>query len=146
MNKRLKSILVTATMAIAFNGQVRAADDSLMDLGKQEYEEKCAVCHGQNGKGKGPIADMLKTAPSDLTMLSKNNGGVFPFGQVYGVIDGRQAVKLHGERTMPVWGRGYLKDEAGAKSYFGETKVHMELYVRLRILALMDYLNQLQAK
>ncbi len=146
MNRRLKSILVAASMAMAFNGQTRAADDALMDVGKQEYDDKCAVCHGQNGKGKGPIADMLKVAPSDLTILTKNNGGVFPFGRVYGVIDGRQVVKLHGERSMPVWGRSYLSDEAGAKNYFADTKVPMELYVRLRILALIDYLNRLQAK
>jgi cytochrome c len=32
------------------------------DLGKREYESKCAVCHGLDGKGKGPYAEQLKKA------------------------------------------------------------------------------------
>ena len=146
MNKKVAGIMLSAAIALAFNGHARATDGELMDMGKLEYEDKCAVCHGQDAKGNGPIADMLKQVPTDLTVLARNNGGVFPVGRVYGVIDGRQAVKLHGERTMPVWGRGYLGEETGAKSHVAGTKADRELYVRLRILALIDYLNQLQGK
>ena len=72
------------------------------DSGKREYMDRCAVCHGESGKGDGGMIDILRTAPSDLTTLSRNNGGVFPFEHVYAVIDGRQAVKGHGSRDMPV--------------------------------------------
>lgn len=146
MNKKVAGIMLAAAIALAFNGHARAADGGLMDMGKLEYEDKCAVCHGQDAKGNGPIADMLKQVPSDLTVLARNNGGVFPVGRVYGVIDGRQAVKLHGERTMPVWGRGYLREETGAKRHLDDTSADRERYVRLRILALIDYLHQLQGK
>lgn len=146
MRMTTTALVFGAAMALAPTAQVLAADDKPVDIGKQEFEEKCAVCHGRSGKGDGGVAELLKKAPADLTVLTKNNGGVFPFGEVYGVIDGRQVVKGHGDRDMPVWGRDYLKEHVRAQEYFLDTKVDMELYVRLRILALIDYLNRLQEK
>jgi hypothetical protein len=35
------------------------------------YTAYCAVCHGIDGKGRGPAADALKVPPPDLTMLAK---------------------------------------------------------------------------
>ena len=46
--------------------------------GKEMYESYCAVCHGTDGKGNGPAASALKTPSTDLTTLSKNNGGKYP--------------------------------------------------------------------
>ena len=46
--------------------------------GKEMYTNYCAVCHGTEGKGNGPAAEALKTPPSDLTVLSKKNGGKYP--------------------------------------------------------------------
>ena len=48
------------------------------DLGKREYDSNCATCHGLDGKGAGTYVDFLKRTPTDLTMMSKRNGGVFP--------------------------------------------------------------------
>jgi hypothetical protein len=61
----------------------------------------CASCHGVDGKGNGPVAKTLKQPPADLTKLSENNKGVFPISRVYGVIDGRIQVIVHGE-VVPV--------------------------------------------
>jgi hypothetical protein len=36
----------------------------------------------------GPISKELKTRPADLTALTKNNNGVFPYDRVYQMIDG----------------------------------------------------------
>jgi len=114
------------------------------ELGKQEFESKCAACHGLSGKGDGPQATV--TMPADLTVLAKNNGGVFPTQRVYEIIDGRQDVAAHGPRTMPIWGRFFQVDvpdvpdgAAGAFDY-RETTVHD------RIQALIDYLVLLQEK
>ena len=57
-------------------------------LGGVEFERSCAICHGFNAKGKGVMSDSLTKKPADLTVLSKNNNGHFPFTEVYQVIEG----------------------------------------------------------
>lgn len=123
-----------------------AATSERYDLGKREYLDKCAVCHGPSGKGDGGAIDILKTSPPDLTQLKKKNGGVFPVERVTAIIDGRQAVPGHGTQDMPIWGREYLKETAKADEHFGPMPYDMEMYVRSRILALIDFLNRIQAK
>ena len=113
------------------------------DLGKQEYDANCAVCHGLKGKGDGSYGELLKKPATDLTVLSKNNGGVFPFARVYDVIDGREGIKAHGEREMPIWGDAY-KRKAG--NYYWEVPGDPEVYARARILALIEYMSRLQVK
>ena len=113
------------------------------DIGKREYDNNCIACHGVDGKG-GAYVDFLKTTPPDLTQLTKTNGGVFPLERVYGAIDGRQQVKSHGTREMPIWGRDY-QIRAG-EHYYGDVIYDSDAFVRGRILALVDYLNRLQAR
>jgi mono/diheme cytochrome c family protein len=113
------------------------------DFGKREYDTNCAVCHGKTGKGDGPYAGLVDTRIADLTTLSRRNNGVFPFERIVQVIDGRQAVKAHGPRDMPIWGDRYLA--ASREAYF-DVPYDPELYVRTRLLALTDYLSRLQAK
>ena len=51
--------------------------------GRDLYAVDCAPCHGDNGKGEGPVAHLLKTKPKDLI------GGVskdLPDGYIYGTI------------------------------------------------------------
>lgn len=95
------------------------------DGAKHEYETHCAVCHGLGGKGDGIFAAQLKsgTVP-DLTELSRQNNGVFPFKRVYDAIDSGK-LSGHGARAMPIWGARY---------------------VHTRILALTRYIDRLQAK
>jgi mono/diheme cytochrome c family protein len=108
--------------------------------GKSEYQAGCATCHGVDGKGKGPLSSQLTVMPTDLTVLAKKNNGVFPVSAVYEVIDGRKAVIAHGTRDMPIWGDRYRPGpDAAFYPYAG-------LYVRTRILAVIDYLNSIQAK
>jgi mono/diheme cytochrome c family protein len=113
------------------------------DPGKREYDENCASCHGPLGKGDGAFRELLKTTVPDLTVLAKNNGGVFPVGRIYEVIDGRQQVASHGPREMPIWGADY---SALAAPAFDDYPFDTEVLVRARILALMEYLYRLQAK
>ena len=108
MNTPVLGALVVATLIIGINVQSWAqqpvAQPQQADAGKAEYQSSCASCHGVDGKGTGPVADALKTKPADLTMIAKHNNGVFPFGRIYEIIDGRLEVKSHGVRDMPVWG------------------------------------------
>jgi mono/diheme cytochrome c family protein len=142
-NKKL-ALLALALSSLSSNGI--ADDKDKFDAGKREYMNRCAVCHGQSGKGDGGAIDILKATPSDLTSLTKKNGGVFPFDRVYAVIDGRQVVKGHGTRDMPIWGKEYSAETAKADEYFGGMPYNMDMYVRSRILALIDYLNRIQSK
>jgi len=41
------------------------------------YKAYCAVCHGEDAKGNGPMTKSLKSLPPDLTRLFARNGGVF---------------------------------------------------------------------
>lgn len=137
------AIALTLTMSA---GLAAAADKDQFDPGKREYMNKCAVCHGKDGKGGTGGMDVLTVAPSDLTTLSKKNGGVFPVDRVYAVIDGREAVKGHGSRDMPIWGKDYSREKVEAGEYYFDTPYSMETYVRARILSLIDYLNRIQAR
>lgn len=115
------------------------AQQRRVDVGKLEYESNCASCHGTNGKGDGALKGYLTKSPSDITTLAKKNGGVFPINRVYEVIDGRQEIRSHGMRDMPVWGQDYIVKSA-------DGVVDPETYVRYKILALIDYIYRLQAK
>src|SRR5690348_11097592 len=82
--------------------------------GREMYTQYCAACHGKDGKGAGPAAPALKTAPTDLTGLSTRNGGSFPETKVVHVIDGSDTVAAHGSRDMPVWGEVFHQMDANA--------------------------------
>jgi mono/diheme cytochrome c family protein len=73
--------------------------------GQALYHEYCAVCHGEQGKGDGPMARALKSPPADLTRIAIRNGGTFPLKKVERIISGDSPVEAgHGTREMPVWG------------------------------------------
>ncbi|MER8373955.1 cytochrome c [Mesorhizobium sp. M1406] len=104
----MKFSIALALAGLALNA---AAAQELGD-GEAEYMNSCAVCHGPEGSGDGPLGDELVKRPADLTRLSKDNGGEFPYWRVFAVIDGRTMVPEHGDRDMPVWGRQFLPDDA----------------------------------
>ena len=119
---------------------VRArADDS--HLGITEYEISCMPCHGVDGRGDGPRAKSLKTAPADLSKIAKSNNGDFPSETLAAVIDGRAAVAAHGARDMPVWGDRYR-----TKAYTTDTAAEIDHRGRAQIAALVRYLKTIQEK
>ena len=74
---RIVSLGCSTILAISLGASALSAQSLSLELGKFEYMNSCAGCHGIDGNGKGPLADLLSVAPSDLTQLQKNNGGVF---------------------------------------------------------------------
>ena len=114
------------------------------DVGKAQFDSKCATCHGLDGKGDGPQAEILPTKPADLTVLAKMNDGVFPTQRIYDIIDGRLEVAAHGPRTMPVWGRELQIDVPDLPADATGNLDYREDTVQGKIQALIDYLVQLQ--
>jgi mono/diheme cytochrome c family protein len=113
-----------------------------LELGGDDYETYCASCHGLSGRGDGPVAEFLALTTADLTKLSRNNGGKFPAERVAQIIDGRQDVKIHGTRDMPVWGDWF---DVEAESP-GLRASEREIVVQERIRALLGYLETIQVK
>lgn len=143
MNKLLKGV-VSAFLSIALVGGVGASEKAAS--GKSEFRNSCSLCHGSDGKGGG-VTEVLKTAPPDLTMLAKKNGGKFPTDRVAAMIDGREVVKGHGDREMPAWGNRYSMDKVKAAEYYGDMPYKdTEMYVKNRVKALTDFLVSIQAK
>jgi len=140
MKTARKSWLIPVMMALALPATALA--QAKVDFGKGELDANCATCHGVTGKGSGPIADLLKRSPTDLTTLQKRNGGIFPMARVYEIIEG-VGVAEHGTRDMPIWGRVYSMKAA---EYYMDVPYNVEAYVRARILALVEYLSRIQVK
>ena len=110
-------------------------DSDIANTGHVVFVAKCAVCHGKDGRGTGPYAAQLTTRPADLTVLSKNNKGQFPFWRVYETISGTELLPAHGSRDMPIWGQELATEAAGMDKV---------TFVRGRILELIAWLRRIQ--
>lgn len=97
---RTTCVWVMAAFAVLMAGTALAGDEA----GKSLYLHYCSSCHGESGRGDGPLAGVLQLKPADLTQLAKSNGGELPFLELLHSIDGRSRVRGHGETGMPVWG------------------------------------------
>jgi len=119
-----------------------AERDPIETIGKQEFMHSCAACHGENGKGDGPVAEVLAVKPPDLTTIRKRHGGEFPAPWVYRIVDGRTEVPAHGRRDMPVWGDRYRAQ--ALQSLPLPLNVGADSIVHGRILSLVFYLDYIQ--
>jgi mono/diheme cytochrome c family protein len=73
--------------------------------GQQMYHEYCAACHGVKADGNGPAAPACKVKPSNLTLMTRNNGGKFPYNYFYSVVQfgTPMPTPAHGTADMPIW-------------------------------------------
>jgi mono/diheme cytochrome c family protein len=134
---RGKKIFVWAAFVSAgilyFHPPVRAGE---ADSGRALYLQYCSSCHGQDGKGKGPVSQDLKVKAPDLTALKKNNKGAFPLARVMSSIDGSRKVRGHGDPVMPIWGEVFKKELKDEK--------YPELTTLRKTQAIADYIATLQ--
>jgi mono/diheme cytochrome c family protein len=122
---------VAAWRALAFEA-VTLADYS----GEEIFLRYCATCHGESGRGDGPVAGGLSPAPANLTLITRKYGG-FPTMLIRDTIDGRGArVDAHGTRTMPVWGYEFWIEEGG--------DVVAQREMKEVIAKLVDYIRTIQ--
>lgn len=50
--------------------------------------ENCASCHGDTGRGDGPLATDLGVPAADLTRIAARRDGVWPLLEVMAIVDG----------------------------------------------------------
>jgi mono/diheme cytochrome c family protein len=79
--------------------------------GEELFGRYCAVCHGSEGRGDGPVAPTLRTLPPNLRLLSEQYDGRFPLAEIRQAIDGRAMAGAHGTREMPIWGYEFWVEE-----------------------------------
>jgi mono/diheme cytochrome c family protein len=101
--------------------------------GKEMFHMYCAACHGESAKGDGPVGNLLKKPPADLTQIAKRNNGTFSTDMVVRIIDGRDPVSGHGGGDMPVWGDAF-------------DKTHDPTPTEEKIRGIANYLESLQVK
>ncbi len=79
--------------------ELRAADEP-----RTQFDAYCAPCHGRDGRGSGPGAHVMKAPPPDLTLLSRQNSGAFPWSRVERCIMATdRAIPAAVTAGMPVW-------------------------------------------
>ncbi len=131
--------LLALAAILAFAGGVQAQDSSSGDRirigkGRISYRMYCRSCHGNSARGDGPVAEMLKIPPTDLTTISARHGGEFPTEETHRTIDGRDSIKAHGGRDMPIWGNSFRVSE----------ETEDEAVIQEKITQLVDYLRSIQ--
>jgi len=129
-------VLGMASLAItapASAGRQSAALRPRLD-GEQWFRAYCAACHGLDGKGQGPAASALKTAPADVTTIAARNGGAFPRARIADfVANGKTPVTAHGSSDMPIWGPNFVALAGGSSRPVSE-----------RIDAVVSYVESIQ--
>ena len=129
MPRLTRTLAVVAVFISLFATKVAAQS------GAEDFRHYCAACHGPDGKGKGTWNG---TEVPDLTRLSQQNGGKFPFEEIHKVVDGRSKSRWHQRRRdMPYWGQVF---EMEADNPASKAKVEG------RIAAIVDYIRGIQEK
>ncbi|MGH1418020.1 MAG: c-type cytochrome [Hyphomicrobiaceae bacterium] len=131
----LKKLFCCAVALCSFAVLVLADDKDTetpkVTMGASDYFSYCAVCHGLKGEGDGPMYDILKVPPADLSRIAKRNNGEFPTQRIEQVIERGGNLRGHGISSMLAWGKvfeEYDEDIAPEK----------------RIRALAEFLETLQ--
>ena len=112
-----------------------------IENGELEFFESCSLCHGKKAKGDGLFSKMLTIETPDLTQLSRNNGGNFPYRDVYLIVDGRESITQHGPRQMPIWG-----DRFKSTTWYTVNQNYAETLVTGKIFEVLLYLDSIQEK
>lgn len=99
-------ILAAGFLSGCAGGPTGAAEE-----GQRQYRASCAGCHGENGRGNGPIAPVLTVPVPDLTLIAARYDGRYPADEIYRIIDGQADLDAHGQRHMPVWGYEFFGDD-----------------------------------
>ena len=139
----MSQALIASILAVTANAWGQTSVAPMVGLGRADYKDRCASCHGVSGQGDGPVQSFLVKPAPDLTTIARRNGGRFPRGQVREMIDGRWLADSgpHGSREMPVWGQTF-KDQAMNQP--DDSPRTAERVASQRIRSLVMYLETIQ--
>lgn len=114
------------SFAAGAEGAKSAASDDIS--GADNFQRYCALCHGRDGRGAGPVSDAMTRPAPDLTQIAKRNNGAFPFSKVASRILEGGGVTEHGASRMPDWGRIFAaeSDPIVAKATIFEVTKYVE--------------------
>ncbi|MDO5647286.1 c-type cytochrome [Paracoccus sp. (in: a-proteobacteria)] len=134
----MKATYLAAAGGLVLVGAIAAcAPRVIAATGAQDYADYCAACHGASGRGDGPAGRGMTPRPSDLTLIARNQGGVFPMTSVMGHIDGYTM----GRSASPMPEFAELLDGPSVMYDDGSGK---RVPTPARLIALADYLRQIQ--
>jgi mono/diheme cytochrome c family protein len=119
------SIMIYLLIFLISGASHTAALSAEPDAGEIFYIQHCSSCHGQEGHGNGPVSRYLNVKVTDLTLIKKNNNGIYPLDKVMWAIDGRGDVRAHGDREMPIWGEIFIIEEQRSPQRARESKAKL---------------------
>ncbi len=135
--------LAPLAVTLALAGAAGPASAQEISSGQRDYAEVCSRCHGASGKGDGVVARPVNLTAPDLAGIQRANGGVFPSGLLYEIIEGGGSTSVHGTREMPAWGTRFMAESEPAPGLAQEPGVR-EAAVRERITALVAFIATMQ--
>ncbi len=125
-------LAVPGHMAIADDGNKSGEQtEKKVTMGAADYFSYCAICHGLKGEGDGPMYDVLKVPPADLSRIAKRNNGVFPNSTIAETIEKGGNLRGHGISSMLAWGKVF-------------TEYDEDVEPEKRIQALTKFIEELQ--
>ncbi|WP_416881302.1 c-type cytochrome [Marivita sp.] len=139
----MRPTLISLTFGACAVGLIAACTPDEMPVpsdGRALFMENCAVCHGADAKGNGPMARAMAKAPPDLTLIALRNGGDFPSVRVLSTIDGYTKSSLSGP-GMPEFGA--LLDGELVPLDTGDGVLTP---TPRKLVALLEYIQSIQAK
>lgn len=139
----MSQALIASILAVTANAWGQTSVAPMVGLGRADYKDRCASCHGDSGQGDGPVKSFLVKPPTDLTTIARRNAGRFPRERVREMIDGRWLADSgpHGSREMPVWGQKF-RDQAMDQP--DDSPRTAERVAQHRIGSLVKYLETIQ--
>ncbi len=106
--------LLTILLLLSFGVN---AEPPLAYQGKRLFTTYCYLCHGMDGKGKGPLAKSLKIFPADLTRTVRVRSDIVLTKIITG--EGRQFITGQARHNiisdvMPKWSQVFSKQQVKA--------------------------------
>lgn len=118
-----------------------AAQNVNTENGQDLFQTYCWQCHGEDGTGGGPMAEMISVSTPDLTTIAARNNGTFPVFAVAEKVDGRSPVLAHGG-AMPLFGPVF----DAAQSVALQSETGQPVLVSQPLADLIGYLQTIQTE